>query len=124
MSEVMPKLFESKLSIFTVFDPLRSNHWPDVKSDDRFQVGLKMGYRLFFRGTLALLVHELERLKLKTVEMVENREYFTFDHLWWPDLSPDHKNDEGTFWVILVELSNAACRMSLRSSGAELDGGA
>ena len=42
-----------------------------------------MGYRLlFFRAALALLAHELERLKLRIVEMVENREHFTFDDLW------------------------------------------
>ena len=78
----------------------------------------------FFRAALALLVHELERLKLRIVEMVENREHFDFDDLWWPDLWPDLKNDRCTFLLILDELSNAACRMSLRSSGAELDGGA
>ena len=36
----------------------------------------------FFRAALALLVHELERLKLRIVEMVENREHFEFDDLW------------------------------------------
>ena len=42
-----------------------------------------MGYRLlFFRAALALLVHKLERLKLRIVEMVENREHFTFDDIW------------------------------------------
>ena len=72
-----------------------------------------MGYRLFFfRAAPALLVHELERLKLKIVEMVENREHFTFDDLWWPDLWPDLKNDRSAFLMILDELSNAACRMS------------
>ena len=78
-----------------------------------------MGYRLFFffRAALALLVHELERLKLRIVEMVENREHLDFDDLWWPDL----KNDQSTFLLILDELSNAACRMSLRSSGAEVN---
>ena len=30
----------------------------------------------FFRAALALLVHELERLKLSIVEMVENRGHF------------------------------------------------
>ena len=35
-----------------------------------------------FRAALALLVHELERLKLKIVEMVDNRDHFTFDDLW------------------------------------------
>ena len=69
------------------------------------------------------MVHELERLKLRIVEMVENQEHFTFDDLWWPDLWPDLKNDRSTFLMHLDELSNAASRMSLRSSGAELDGG-
>ena len=56
-----------------------------------------MGYRLlFFRAALALLVHKLERLKLKIVEMVENREHFTFDDLLWPDLCPDLNNDRCT----------------------------
>ena len=42
-----------------------------------------MGYRLlFFRAARTVLVHELERLKLRIVEMVENRELFTFDDLW------------------------------------------
>ena len=82
-----------------------------------------MGYHFFPRAALALLVHELERLKLRIVEMVENREHFDFDDLWWPDLWPDLKNERNTFLLILDELSNAACRMSLRSSGAELDGG-
>ena len=36
----------------------------------------------FFRAALALLVHELERLKLRIVEMVENREHFEFDEIW------------------------------------------
>ena len=36
----------------------------------------------FFRAALALLVHELERLKLRIVEMVDNREHFDFDDLW------------------------------------------
>ena len=63
-----------------------------------------------------ILVHELKRMKLRIVEMVENREYFTFDDV--TDLWPDLKNDQSTFLVILDELSNAACRM-LRSSGAE-----
>ena len=40
----------------------------------------------FVRVALALLVHELERLKLRIVEMVENQEHCTFDDLWWPDL--------------------------------------
>ena len=62
-------------------------------------------------------------MKLRIVEMVENRERFTFDELWWPDLWPDPKNDQSTSLVILDELSNSACRMLLRSSGAELDGG-
>ena len=37
-----------------------------------------MGHRLFFffRAARALLVHELERLKLRIVKMVENREHF------------------------------------------------
>ena len=60
-------------------------------------------------------------MKLRIVKMVENREYFTFDDV--TDLWPDLKNDQNTLLVILDELSNAACRMSLRSSGAELDGG-
>ena len=55
--------------------------------------------------------------------MVENREHFNFEDLWWPDFWPDRKHDWSTFLLILDELSNAACRMSLRSSGAELDGG-
>ena len=54
--------------------------------------------------------------------MVDNREQFDFDDLWWPDLWPDLKNDRSTFVTILDELSNAAWGMSLRSSGAELDG--
>ena len=43
-----------------------------------------MGYCLLFSAplALALLVHELERLKLRIVEMVENREHFDFDDLW------------------------------------------
>ena len=42
-----------------------------------------MGYRLpFCRAALALLAHELERMKLRIVEMVENREHFTLDDLW------------------------------------------
>ena len=41
-----------------------------------------MGYRLFFPRRSTLPVHELERLKLRTVEMVENREHFDFDDLW------------------------------------------
>ena len=42
-----------------------------------------MGYRLpFFRAGLALLAHELERLKLSIVEMVKNLEHLTFDDLW------------------------------------------
>ena len=40
-----------------------------------------MGYRLL-RAALALSVHKQERLKLRTVEMVENREHFIFDDLW------------------------------------------
>ena len=48
----------------------------------------------FFRAALALLVHELERLKLRIVEMVEYREHFIFDDLWWLDLWPDLKNDQ------------------------------
>ena len=36
----------------------------------------------FFSAALALLVHELERLKLRIVEMVENRDHFDFDDLW------------------------------------------
>ena len=66
-----------------------------------------MGYRFFIRAALALLVHELERLKLRIVEMVENREHFTFADPWWPDLWPDLKTDLSTFLVILDELSNA-----------------
>ena len=50
--------------------------------------------------------------------MVENREHFNFDDLWWRDIWPDLKNDWSTFLVILDELSNA-----LRSSGVGLDGG-
>ena len=73
--------------------------------------------------SLMVVFHELERLKLRIVEMVENREHFDFDDLWWPDLWHDLKNDRSTFLLILDELSNAAYRMSLRSSGAELDGG-
>ena len=42
-----------------------------------------MGYRfVFFRAALALLVHEIERLKLKIVAIRENREHFIFDDLW------------------------------------------
>ena len=42
-----------------------------------------MGYRLLFsRAALALLVHELERLRLRIVELVENREHFDFDDFW------------------------------------------
>ena len=41
-----------------------------------------MGVRWLFCAALALLVHELERLKLRIVEMVENREHFDFDDLW------------------------------------------
>ena len=42
-----------------------------------------MGYRLlFFCAALGLVIHELERLKLRIVEMVENREHFTFDDHW------------------------------------------
>ena len=79
-----------------------------------------MGYRLFvFRAALALLVHELERMKLSIVEMVENREHFTFDDLWWPDLWPDLKNDQSTFLVILNELSNTAYHVACRSVAQE-----
>ena len=77
----------------------------------------------FLRAALALLFHELDRLKLRIVEMVENRKHSTFDDLWWPDVWPDLKNDQSTFLIVFDELSNAACRMSLLSSGAELDGG-
>ena len=33
------------------------------------------------------------------------------------------KNDRSSFLLILTALSNAACRLSLRRSGVELDGG-
>ena len=48
MSEVMlKKLFQAKLSIFTVLEPWRSNNSHEVKSDSTLQVELYMGYRLF-----------------------------------------------------------------------------
>ena len=82
-----------------------------------------MGYRFFFRAALALLVHKLERLKLRVVEMMENRGNFIFADLWWPALWPDVKNGQNTFLIIFDELSHAACGMSPRSSGAELEVG-
>ena len=59
--------------------------------------------------------------------MVENQEQVIFDDLWLPDLWSDLKTDRNTFLAILDEIwdwtrLNAALRMSLSSSGAELDG--
>ena len=51
-------------------------------------------------------------------------EHFFFGDLWWPSFWPDRKNDRSSFLLILTALSNAACRLSLRRSGVELDGGA
>ena len=50
-------------------------------------------------------------------------EHFFFGDLWWPSFWPDRKNDRSSFLLILTALSNAACRLSLRRSGVELDGG-
>ena len=48
----------------------------------------------FFRALLAVLVHELQRLKeKKIIEITKNPENLTFDDLWWPYLWPDLKND-------------------------------
>ena len=47
--------------------------------------------------------------------------YLTFDLTLYFDRRKWH--DRSTFVMIFYELSNAACRMSLRSSGAELDEG-
>ena len=51
----------------------------------------------FFRALLAVLVHELQRLKEKNIEITKNPENLTFDDLWWPYLWPDLKNDWSTF---------------------------
>ena len=50
-------------------------------------------------------------------------DHFFFGDLWWPSFWPDRKNDQSSFLLILTALSNAACRLSLRRSGVELDGG-
>ena len=111
------------MTILTFFDPWRPNRWPGVESDDLFQMGLPIGYRLFFRAPLAYLVHELQRLERNIVEIMKNRVNLTFDDLCWPDLWPEVKKDGSTFVIILNELSNAAYRMPLRGPRAELEGG-
>ena len=51
----------------------------------------------FVRTALALLVYELERLKLRIVEMVKNREHFTFDDLRYLAFDLTLKNNQSTF---------------------------
>ena len=54
------------------------------------------------------------------VEKCWNKPNLNFDDLWWPDLK---MNDQSSFVIIFFyALSNAAYRVSLRGSGAELDG--
>ena len=81
MSEVMlKKLFEAKLSIFFISWPLEVKLliWGQIwrHTSGRAVNGPSF---TFLCAALALLVHELERLKLRIVEVVENREHFTFD---------------------------------------------
>ena len=86
------KTISAKNDNFDIFDPCRLNRWPEVKSDGLFQIGPEMGHRLlFFRAPLAHLVRELRRLEWKTIEIVKNRQHFTFDDLWWPDFWPEVK---------------------------------
>ena len=82
MSEVMLKKQFEKIVYFYIFWPLK------VKPLTWGQNGRLTSCRAvnglsfaFFRAALALLVHELERMKLRIVEMVENREHFTFNDL-------------------------------------------
>ena len=125
MTEGTLKNYLGQNCLFLLFWPLEVKPltWGQIwrHSSGRAVNGLSFA---FFRAALALWVHELECLQWRIVEMVENREHFTFYYLWWPDLWPDLKNERNTFLMLLDELSNAACRMSLRSSGAELEGGA
>ena len=77
-----------------------------------------------FRGAVALLVSELCVDLLKIVDIwPTNRRILTFSDLWWLDLWPDQKSDRSDFFLIFDALSNAACPVSLRGPGAELEGG-
>ena len=71
MSEVMlKKEFEAKLSIFTFLTP--EGQTIDMRSNlTTYPCRAVNGLSFFFRAALALLVHELERMKLKIVEMVD-----------------------------------------------------
>ena len=70
-------------------------------------------------GPLSLLDQKL--LPKKLSEMKTN----IFSSVTSGDLAFDltEKNDRSSFLLILTALSNAACRLSLRRSGVELDGG-
>ena len=83
MSEVMLKNYLRQNCLFLYFMApggqtidLRSNL---TAHSGRAVNGLSFA---FFRSALALLVHELERLKLRIVVMVTNRQHFDFDDLW------------------------------------------
>ena len=83
MSEVMLKNYLRQNCLFLHFITL-GGQTIDLRSNltvtpGRAVNGLSFA---FFRAALALLVDELERLKLKIVEMLENREHFNFDDIW------------------------------------------
>ena len=61
-------------------------------------------------------------LKLKIL-LSKNRfeNIWNFDP-WWPQFSPEPKNDRSDFELIFRELSNAAFRFFIRRPGAEIMG--
>ena len=67
--------------------------WNLMTCSERAVKGLSSA---FCRALLAVLVHELQRLK-KNIEITKNPENLTLDDLWRPYLWPDLKNDQSTF---------------------------
>ena len=63
------------------------------------------------------------RIMSRFVEKCWKQLNLTYGDLWWPDLWTDLINDRTSFVMIFGALSNTAYRMSLRGSGAYLEGG-
>ena len=59
----------------------------------------------------------------RLVEKCWKRPNLTFGDLWWSDLWPDQKIDQGISVINFYALSIAVYRTSLRGPGAELQGG-
>ena len=91
MPEVMQKKKISvKIDHFYIFLPLEVKPltWGQIWQHTPVRAVNGLSFA-FFRVALALLDHQLECLKLRIVEMMENPGNFTFGDLCWPDHGPD-----------------------------------